>query len=144
MDIGSGVTPTRKSRRVAVAALGILAVSGILVATFGTDVKPAPHKAPCAGITASPWLDTVGGQTYVCTTTGPVAIATPASHKVATKPAAVKVAKPAAVKVAHAAKHTAAPAVADPCVDPATNAYFEPRAASCPAEPTGYRTADHQ
>lgn len=110
---------TPRARRNAAVLVGTMAVIAGLIyagADHGTPSTAAPAKpSTAAPITGYP------------------------RHITAAKPAA----KPSKPSTVHAAKHSAAPAVADPCVDPATNAYIEPRAAGCPAEPTGYRTADH-
>lgn len=56
--------------KVTVALVAIIVLmSAFMVGAFG-----ASPDAPCVGVTAAPWMSTVNGVTYVCTTTGPVAL----------------------------------------------------------------------
>lgn len=57
-----------KKYAAAVAAI-VVGVAGV---TWGLAGCVNSSHTPCSDVTASPWIDTVGGQVYVCTTTGPV------------------------------------------------------------------------
>lgn len=59
------------TRYAALICAATLALGGVL---WGLAAVSSSSHTPCAAVVSSPWLDTVDGRVYVCTTTGPVAV----------------------------------------------------------------------